>query len=178
MKNNITLATILLILFLISCKRENFEPDKYWGEASAIKNGSYWESFPSAGSSDSNEKFFVSFNTYGQQELHREELVISKIPLAIGTYNIKKTDSEMTDDKVVATLFISLYGGDVGGYFYNLSESADSLNSITVTKIKKDEIWGTFEVTLLRDTTQGKESIDFPDTLIFTDGKFHTKILE
>ncbi len=173
MKNNIIFTAILLVVFSVSCKRERFEANKYWGEASAIKNGSYWESYPSAGSSDSNEKFFVSLNTYGQKELHRDELVISKIPFYTGTYNIRKNNN----GKVDATLFTSLYGGDLGGYIYLLSES-DSLSLVTITKIEDDEIWGTFDITLLRDTTQGEESIDFPDTLIFTEGKFHTKILE
>ncbi len=172
MKNNVIFVAIVLVIFSISCKRESFEPDKYWGEASAIRNGSNWKSSPSAGSSDSNKKFFISF-TYSEDGVNREELIISKIPFYTGTYHIRKND----DGKVDATLFTSLYGDDLDGYIYNVSES-DSLSSIVITRIENEEIWGTFEVTLLRDTTKGVKPIDLPDTLTFTNGKFYTKILE
>lgn len=177
MKNVIILILIPLLVFSLSCNKEEIELDEYWGEASATKNGSDWMPLPHAGISNINGKLFVSCNTYSGEGYHRELLHLFKIPLIEGNYKIERTEVRDEDDKIGAKFFTSVDDGDVTGDIYYISD-ADSLNSVSITKIEGDEVWGAFNLTMYRDTTRAVQHPNVPDTLVFTDGKFHTKILK
>ncbi len=169
MKNSITYTVAFLMLFAISCNKEKIEIDEYWGEASATKNDTHWTSYPSGGISNLDDRLFVSCNTYSKEGYHREQLLMYSIPMEVNDYVISKSLAKvkyytLTDD------------GDVIGDKYYISE-LDSLSTISITEIDGEEVWGTFSLTLYRDTSRVHDP-GVPDTLIFTDGEFHTKILE
>ena len=177
MKKYIIYAIFSFLVFTISCNKEKNEIDEYWGEAGAYKNGIEWTCLPLAGISNINDKLFISCNTYSDEGYHREELLLFKIPLNEGEYDVERTEERDEDDKVGAKFFTSVDDGDVTGDIYYISES-DSLSIIAITKIEGKEVWGTFNLILFRDTTRAIQYPDVPDTLIFTDGQFHTKILK
>ena len=176
MKKYIIYTVILLLMFTISCNKEKIEIDEYWGEAGAIKNGNNWTCLPHAGISNISDKLFISCNTYSKEGYHREQLLLFKIPLNKGEYNVERTGLRDEDDKTGAKFFTSVDDGDVTGDIYYIAES-DSLSIVSITKIEGKEIWGTFNLTLFRDTTRVTQHPDVSDTLIFTNGEFHTKIL-
>lgn len=173
--NNYTI--IFLLVFVISCYGEKIEIDEHWGEASATKNDIHWVSLPSAGISNINEKLFISCNTYSNEGFHRELLLLFKIPLVEGMYNVERTEEREENDKIGAKLITSIDDGDVTGDVYYISE-LDSLSTISITKIEDKEIWGTFNLTLFRDTTRAIQHPNVPDSLIFNNGEFHTKIIK
>jgi len=86
-------------MFTISCNKEKIEIDKYWGEAGANKNGIEWTCLPHAGISNLSDKLFISCNTYNKQGYHREQLILFKIPLNEGEYNVERTSDRNEEDK-------------------------------------------------------------------------------
>jgi hypothetical protein len=170
MKSHITTCTVFSLLFLsISCNKEKIKIDEYWGEATATKNGVHWNSYPSGGISNLDDRLFVSCNTYSKEGYHREQLLMYSIPIEINDYIITKSPAKVK-------FYTSTDDGDVTGDIYNISDS-DSLSLVSITRIEGKEVWGTFSLTLYRDTSRVHDP-GVPDTLIFTDGEFHTKILE
>ena len=175
MSNKVNLIFLLFLIFTISCVKQRGIIQEYWGEASASKNNTEWNSFPSGRINSIHNKLSVSCNTYSDEGYHREDLLLFKIPLSEGTYKVEKTRSREEDGKTGAIFFTSTDDGDVTGDIYDISES-DSTSTISITKIEGEEIWGTFDLILYRDTTRAYKGN--PDILEFRNGMFHTKILK
>ena len=134
MKNAIWFIAIVFTIQLSSCDKEEFKKLEYWGRVSADKNAANWASLPSGGISNINGKFFVSCNVYNSSDIHREQLLLFKIPLLEGSYNVEKTRERDEDEKVGAMFFTVTDDGDVIGDIYDISE-LDSTSTISILKI-------------------------------------------
>ncbi len=109
-------------------------------------------------------------NKYSKEGFLRESIFIYKIPDAVGHYPLSRsTDPWAVDELTGATFYLSTDDGDVSlGPSYKLLEPGHD-NFLEIDKKKGDEIWGKFRITFVRDSP--------PDTVYFTNGDFHTKIL-
>lgn len=163
-------------ILLGSCKEdEDFIPDYYWGEASALKNGEEWN--PEVIAIKSEESFAVFIDGYLQDNgsPYMERLSIAPLPHSNGIYDLfdVKTINVLESDSIQA--FYSTSFGDVLGDTYRPDNNSNNYIEILEYNACTKEIRGTFNVTLVlsKDDASGPPP---PDTLKFTNGTFHTKI--
>ena len=177
MKKNILIILQFCLFFcFISCNKESYK-DLYWGASKASKNNVIWEALPNA----HNTKFGLtfSFDIYdSKSEVVRQTLNLYKVPLKIDKYILKKTDNQVDDGKVGALFTTLTSEGDVYEDFYYIKDIDSTFNHISITKIKGDEIWGTFNLKVHRDASRPLTSKDIPEVITFENGDFHTKIIE
>ena len=102
-------------------------------------------------------------------------LLFYKVPRQSGRYKLSLTSSQLPDDSLVGAKYFHGYDDELYD-IYHISES-DSTSYLEITEFnkKKGEIRGKFNVTMYR-TLAG--SWNGPDTLVFTNGVFHTRIDE
>ena len=184
-----------LSLFFFSCKKSiNIDPEfGYHGTITGLlANGkpynppSGWVQY-AAGRIDTiiypclKKKFgFIQFLVYDQNGLE-ENLVISNIPLQIGTFNIEESNYQTPSSGNCDTtiLYSSMYlydGGDAILGEYTLLKSAKSVITISSYDIVSGDVVGTFDVTLAKDFKFAAYS-NFLDTMRFSGGIFKTKWL-
>jgi len=165
---------------MFSCKKEEqgtLGSAEYFGVVSANQNEVDWESSePYAYENFANGTgISLSFPVYDNFERLRETLTFSKIPFSPGTYRLEDANLQEDDGKVGS--FFSFDDVDLVLAYYVVLES-DSSSFITLESFDEEtqEVRGTFDVTFIKrnhyDTTQ-----EFPDTLRFRDGVFHTKLV-
>ncbi len=166
------------LLLILSCNKKNDQPDYYWGSINAIKNGEAWEGKLYAVINKPFEQGIdIIIERFNEKGYKREYLFMSKIPL-----EVKKSKLNQTDVRIIDTLVGGDYGtllddGDVAGDDYLLlDDSIDDFVEITETKGK--EIKGKFQMSFVKDLRFGEADPTAPDTVIFTDGVFHTRIQE
>jgi hypothetical protein len=125
-----------------------------------------------------NREMDIISELYSQEGYLRQQLCFIKIPRYIGRHKIVPAVSQHCNelDPVYGELFTLNQDGDVLGDVYNTLESADNFIQIDQFNEKTGEINGIFQLTLVIER-RGDES-RLPDTLRFTEGKFHTKILD
>jgi hypothetical protein len=170
---------IFLAIIITCCKKD--DDIFYWGEVSLKWNGDYWmeeskirafENLPH------HQGINIEMERFNSNGFEREDIFIYKIPLTIGRFDISETKAYEIDDLTGASYTTLLDDGDVIGDFYKLLEDGHD-NFVEIEKIKGDEIWGTFEVAFVKDLIGSVEGDPMaPDTVIITEGMFHTKILD
>lgn len=168
-----------LVASLISSCDKNDDPlDKfYWGEVTALKNGAVWEGRPRCLiDKPYGQGIDFIFDMFNEQKFKRDDLFIYKIPFEVGTFPLSISDIRVIDSLHGAEYF-TLVDDGTGGDSYDLLEGIIS-NQITIDRKEDEEIWGTFQIAFARDTTFPSEDPVSPDTIIFTKGQFHTKILK
>jgi len=175
MNKNISCTIVLMIL--ISCqKEESFSPFvwPYWGEATALKNGSVWTpKVIGLQIENDTSTYSLQLDLYNSADIWRNALTI---------WGLKKNELgsfKITSDSIpeIISCFYTtiLEDGDVLGDVFKLDKSVE--NFIDVTEINGSEIKGKFNVTLIRDTSR-PNYLETSDTLRFTDGQFHTRIIK
>ena len=104
-----------------------------------------------------------------------ESIEIHKIPFSSGTYPIVNTIPQ-DDDGLVGAGFWHV-DQDVIYSSYKILES-DSSSFVTLTSYDtiSQEIRGHFDLTFIKD--QANPEFDFPDTIRFRNGAFHTKVFD
>ncbi|MBK8193272.1 MAG: hypothetical protein IPK76_08700 [Lewinellaceae bacterium] len=165
---------LLGIVFVYACSKDNGR--NYWGEISVLKNGEPWSGkIVALPSTISDAKFNISIMTYDENDIPLDELGFIKIPKKSGMYPLSFTFSQPPDDSLVGANYFHGYDDELYD-IYSISEQ-DSTSYLEITEFneKKGEIRGKFNVTMYR-TLAG--SWNGPDTLVFTDGAFHTRIDE
>lgn len=175
---NLNFIIMILFIGLPSCKKETLStiPDIYWGEVSATKNGESWTGKVYAGRIRiESYGFFVTVDVYNGQEFMRERLILSKIPYLEQANTIHLVDTVLTD----ASYGTLVDDGDVVGDIYKVIEG-ESDNFVTITSYNEEtkEVKGNFQVTFVFDETDTKSDPTAPDTIRFTSGEFHTKIID
>lgn len=85
-----------------------------------------------------------------------------------------KSDVREIDSSHGARYHTSLSDG-AGGDFYNLLEGVIE-NKVTIDRKEGEQIWGTFQVAFVKKNLLSTEDPTAPDTVIYTGGKFHTKV--
>jgi hypothetical protein len=173
MNNCLKVITLLAAFVFATCQKE---PDYYWGMVSLKKNGIIFPAEIRATNSNfSPTKISIQIQTVDTEGHVLENLLFFKVPLSVGYNSLKKTINQPPDDTLVGGFYSNGYLDELYDA-YTISEN-DSTSFIEITEYdrKKKQIWGRFSVTLWPDI---KGSWNAPDSLVFTEGAFHTKILE
>lgn len=155
-----------------ACKKDNGKWD-YWGEASVLKNGNVWNGKIRAVQHNfSDGKVNVTIKPSTGDDLSLEELYFFKVPKKVGKYPLNITSSQPPDDSLVGAHYFIGYE-DLLDSVYDLAEN-DSTSYLEITEYnkRKDEFRGKFHLTLYRTSFASAT----PDTLVFTNGTFHTRI--
>jgi len=179
MKSILYSCVFLAICLTNSCDKEEPRWQKYhWGEATASKNGIAWKGEPRCViDTRYPQGIDIIIDVYNEKNFHREDLLFFKIKNEIGNYSITPSNLYAYDSIPGASYGTSIDDGDVAGDSYDLIEGIVE-NKLTIDKKKGDEIWGTFQVALIKDKTFPPQDPSAPDTVVFTNGKFHTKLLK
>lgn len=169
----------VIILTIVSCKKDQYDPSLHWGTVSGEKNGIHWEAQLYAGVNKPYEQGIdILIEKYNSNGYKREELYIFKIPSKIQKKSLTDTDVRSID-----TLASALYGtlqddGDVGGDSYYLILNDTIEDYIEITQINGDEIKGKFQMSFYKDLRYGEADPSTPDTIVFKNGQFHTRIVD
>lgn len=172
----------ILLFFIItlcnSCKKDQnnavptTQPPNYWGEASAEKNGLSWEANPVCKTDiiDSNT-INIQLDSFVNGFFLKESLTFHAVPRAAGSYDVFKL-SEPYDGKTAAYLFY--WEDDVPLGIYHLIEG-DTINHLVLESFDSNtkELKGNFELTFL---VEHRPYPTAPDTIRFTNGRFHGRL--
>ncbi|MBK8195173.1 MAG: hypothetical protein IPK76_18885 [Lewinellaceae bacterium] len=172
MKIFLITLTVLILASMVSCSKAG--PDSYyWGECTAQLNGVAWTGQPYI---IENKPYLQGIDllvdVYNGQGFHRENVFIYKIPDAVGRYQIVDTDVRDIDSLTGARYFTLGDDGDVLVDSYRLVSDKGE-NYVEIERKEGDQIWGAFQIAFAVDGVKGNPAA--PDTIIFTDGHFHTR---
>lgn len=175
---NLSFIVIILFIGLPSCKKENVSTisDIYWGEVSATKNGEPWTGKIFARLS--NTRFNVIVDVYNEQKFLREVFRIFKIPIQEQWNKIDSIKPNVDTALTRASYATLVDDGDVVGDIFNVLDG-ESENFVTITSYNEEtnEVKGNFQVTFVFDETDNKSDPTARDTIRFTNGEFHTKVM-
>ena len=178
---------LLPISLCIGCQNELAMPDNSWGFFTAKVNGRAWEkTFANAyqavrGRDDLDsakgntiEIYSLLFDSGGVLE---EELSFTNIPAKVGRYKVfPYNDRFNTNSGAVGSFLTTFIDFDMFRDQYEVLESEDNYLQIDECQDKGNrEIKGRFNVTFVLRSKRASNS--YEDTLGFTKGKFHTKIV-
>lgn len=179
---------IFLILLSVGCERETTVPHDSWGYFSVDVNGRSWEkTFKNAyqavrgvaqdfGDTTCKRVYLYSL-LFDSEGVLEEYLYLSDIPTKTGRYRIMSNrDVPCSDSTIATSTFTAFIDFDIFRDRYEVLESAD--NYLQIEQYQESgnrEIKGRFEVTFVLRSPRFYNS--YEDTLKFTNGKFHTKIL-
>jgi hypothetical protein len=168
---------LLLASLMLSCKEPVIEPQKpdiYFGECSAVLNGEPWGACAYAKSKLDGTEFITVFgNRYNESQLLIETLNIINVPLEIGEYQF---DYRRNPDNPYG--FFTFKHVDLALADYFVQEGVEARGEVSLTRYDtlSREVEGYFDCVLYLIQKPGKP--DAPDSLVFTDGYFYTRILE
>ena len=173
------ISLVALFLVVLSCNKDNFQPDFLNGEATAIKNDKAWKGQARGVGNNQGIGFDLSFTVYNDAGELRQDLVFSKIPQALGNYALFQTTGQETENISGCRFFTMSHDGDVIGDVYKVVESVEE-SHITVLSYDDENriLQGTFEIMLFRDTSRANLNPDNPDMLHFENGEFEVRIQE
>jgi len=175
MFNRIAITAFLFLAFaLFSCKKE--DEISYWGTTSALKSGAAWSGKIRATSNPfAGQKFDIEIRNHDSEGYWISSLSFYKIPLKNGKYNLSNTLNQPPDDSLSGVLYADGHDDQLHN-FYKIAQN-DSLSYLEVTSFdkKKSEIKGRFNLTLWRRKDL-PGSWNAPDSIVFSDGVFHTRI--
>jgi hypothetical protein len=163
---------------MFACGNGTVEPTYYWGELNIE-----YENDPLSGMPFMRENSFSPktlnliadfFDDNGVEVGH---LVIYKIPFEERRVEINMTDPRDADGLTGANFFIK-NGDDALEGHYEIAEVAEIDNYIEITEIVLDEVSGKFELAFVKDSLTALSREYLPDTMIFRNGTFHTRVVD
>jgi len=167
----------LFLLFLVACNKNGDKPVPYWGEVSALKNGSCWRADIFAAN---NKPYYqgidILIDKFNEVGFLREHIIIYKIPMKVGFFALDSTEVRDIDTLVGSKYFTSLDDGDVLGDSYDLLLDDSIPDFVEITEISGKEIAGNFQMSFVKDLTHGEGDPAAPDTIVFLSGKFYTRL--
>jgi hypothetical protein len=165
-------ASLLLLFFLPTCKKEPALPNYNYKEQPAHVdiNGQPGIFKGAAFKSDKTSRFRLSITQYNQSGGNKGSLSIYSFEGKAGFYYYGYQPSNEN------TISYFSGDGDILGDSYHLL--ADSSAWIAIDSIDKKRIWGRFEAHLVKDSLQNPRDLYAPDTLHLTTGKFQFDILK
>jgi hypothetical protein len=121
---------------------------------------------------------YLASQLYNSEGFLRQELLFIKIPTIPGHHKIIPYKLNYCDDRDPAygVLYTSVSDGDVAGDQYQVLSTEDNYIDIEDYNAVSKEIKGTFQVTFTLESKGYGHNL--PDTLRFTEGRFHTKIID
>lgn len=187
------LVLVLSGLGLNACKKKE-DPGPYWGTAFASFNGEYWNDLRGwqmrvLASTGANADLppcqpgivHVMMEKSTPEGYAREVLYINKIPPNIGTYPVHIFKVCQENILVGANFHLLGADGDVLLDSYQVLETEDNWVNISSYNANTGEVRGTFQISFVHGSAEDvvkreKVVTDFPDTIRFTNGQFHTRI--
>lgn len=158
-------------MLISSCKK-----DEYWGEISALKNGGPWEAkIRVETTAFSSAKVEIFIETFDKDGFFAETLVFFKVPTEIGVYSLSQTVNHPPDDSLTGCHYLNSSGDQLLDIFVIGSSDSTSYIEITEYNEEKGELRGKFNVILWPEPGI-PGSWNAPDSLIFSDGVFHTRL--
>lgn len=178
MFDNFKYAFLVPVLSILSCTESPVEPQKpeiYFGECTADINSQQWHSCPFAKVDDEDGETLVHIigDVFNASGIMVESMSILNIPLVVGNYEL---DDWRSDDSPFS-LFVYQHH-DLALADYRVNEGVDAKGSVILTSydsISRD-VEGYFDCVLYLVQNPGKP--DAPDSLVFTNGYFHTRIID
>jgi hypothetical protein len=167
---------LVFFIFLFSsfaCKKDENE---YWGDISTFKNGSVWSgNIRAIHNSFADQKVDIAIKNHNEEGIWLETLSLVKIPLTLGRHALSYTFNQPPDDSLSGALYSNGYD-DALFNLYKIAEN-DSTSYLEITDYNQDkaEIKGTFNMILWRRKDL-PGSLNAPDSIVFSDGTFHTRI--
>ena len=149
------------------------------GRYRQLKNGDFWDAEIYAGNNKPySQGIDILVEKFNNKGFKREEIYMYKIPMEMGRFNLDRTDVREVDTLVGSKYFTLQDDGDVGGdsYFLLLNDSIPDF--IEITEIDGKEILGNFQMSFVKDLRYGEADPTAPDTIVFLDGKFHTRLID
>lgn len=187
-----TLRFLLITLVgLIGCSKST--PDPLVSEdTKASLNGQAWSGFSTAWKTSNDSCSMNTINLTIQNKLAYpkarlqapancvgycgdQSLVFTRIPLAVGVYTLSTYQPCSVSSNQVGVSFTTLIGGDVVRDQYQPDLTKTGTIKITKYDPQGGIIEGTFDVTLLRDTSR-QLTADAAETVQFQNGSFKTKL--
>jgi hypothetical protein len=189
-----TTAFILLTCFCDSCDSgKNFPLNNpSLGTLTAKMNGGDWHKTyknayqviqctdvkPSTALPCNEDHLDLLSELYSSEGYLRQQLYFIKIPKSVGKHRIiASIPSHCNElDPAYGEFYTIIQDGCAVGDIYNTLKGEDNFVQIEQFDKKTGEIKGTFQLTLVIEK-RGVEPM-LPDTLRFTNGRFHTRILD
>ena len=164
-------AIAAFALFFACCKKDGNE---YWGNISALKNGSPWEGKIRAEQTIfSSVKAEIFIETFDKDGVLTETLFFYKVPKKVGTYHLSQTINSPPDDSLTGCFYTNGYKDELFDIYDLVFSDSTSYLEITEYNEEKGELRGKFNL-ILWPSIPG--SWNAPDSLVFSDGVFHTRI--
>ncbi|MCE7922160.1 MAG: hypothetical protein DYG98_03820 [Haliscomenobacteraceae bacterium CHB4] len=164
----------MVTLAFLSCDKE--EESLYWGETAALKNGSNWNGKIRAISNNfAEKKIDIAIRNYDSDGIWLETLSFVKIPLKIGEHPLSYTFNQPPDDSLSGALYTNGYDDEVYDFYKIAENDSTSYLEITDYNEQKAEIKGNFSLILWRRKDL-PGAWNAPDSIVFSNGVFHTRI--
>ncbi len=170
------LISISLFILLAGCRKEEEDSELYWGEITAMKNGESWQGEIYGVMNNTPPWIGFIADVHNERGFLRERLFIFKIPKTAGTYTLNVTEEKSADTLIGAKYNTVEADGDAGGESWDVIEDGAWNNHVKIEQVSGNEIRGSFQVALLKDTFFALSYSTDPDTIVFTEGRFHTKV--
>lgn len=169
-----------IILCFSSCNEDDASPEKYTGEASALKNGEEWLAkayvdiitIPEIAAPPT---FILRANVYNEQGLWREAFDIRQFEMEFNQQKIVLNEQNFKGQ--ISSDFVTLIDdGDVLGDIYKLDTTSNN-NFIQITNYNSSRalLEGIFNVSFILFRDDGEGDVP-PEKLKFTNGKFTAKV--
>jgi hypothetical protein len=172
------ISCLAAILILAGCKKENEKSNPYWGEVTANYNNQPWRADVLA--IKGGENFSIIVEVLDKVGGAEESLSFSFLPSKPGTYEIFKRKRNSNDTLNPHVSYYTLIGnGHALSNTYHLDEGAD--NYLTIDEIDfqtNGEVKGSFQLTFIVEKPKSEYRPNDPDTVVFTEGKFHTRFVD
>ena len=175
---------LLVYLLFLGCKSGDIDPYTNGIVTRALFNGKPWENTKLRSAYETHtcsKSVGLIITVYNTQGFERESLYITKIPLSVGEFLIKKYTYNnigcLPDSPdIYATYGTSQDDGDVGKDNYSILEIGKEINKLVISKYdgKSKYISGEFSATflLIRNSDGTKNHFDSVDTIRITKARF------
>ncbi|MBL7828993.1 MAG: hypothetical protein JNJ57_20330 [Saprospiraceae bacterium] len=166
------LLPLLAVIVFVFCKKDDY----YWGTVTCQKNGVPWPGHIRATiSTISDYKINIVMNTLDEEGNELETLVFFKVPMLKGKYSLSYTINQPPDDSLIGCDYANGYLDQLYDSYLLAQQDSSSYLEITEYNDKKQEIKGRFNLIVWPDI---KGSLNAPDSIVFANGEFHTKIID
>jgi len=178
---------LFILLLFNSCKEDSFnDPNRVfnYGSFTALKNGEPWSaeihgaSYGESGYNGKTDIFAILVRTYNNDGYLREGLSIQFIPKKIGKGTLIRSCGANCDTAYQGGVRTISDDGDVICDKYRVVENLKDQNFVNIIEFNQEtnEFSGTFSATYVIEKGRNCSNPNPPDTIRFTNGKFHSKI--
>jgi len=173
----IKIVYFFVFSLLFSCQKE---VSPYWGNAEMNFNGRKWETRQVVcefmKGKCLNPEIIIVFEKYDQPTLTTEMIAIGKLPSAKGVHKISKIDYQNYPDCTYphANASYRTYEIDATKESYEILEGEENYVEITDFDENSKEVKGRFYLVFIVRSKWSQSVL--PDTLRFTEGRFHARV--